>query len=96
MLNAKQMAEGWNPFDETLFEVHFQGDFDKDGNPIRYPDRDGLPDPLLNWLIPILREPDTSGKPPAAGATPASGPPKGKLKNYVLTHAGVPDEGVIP
>jgi hypothetical protein len=87
----RQVVEGWGPFDETLYHPFYEGEFDQDGNPKGIVDKEGRPlppDPFLHWLIPIVHE--HSGQP----ATP--GPPKGKTKNYVLVHAGVEDEGVLP
>jgi hypothetical protein len=89
----QRIAQGITPIDESLYLPYYQGEFDKDGNPKPYLDPDGaqgLPDPFLYWLIPIQRE--------LVGQTGAFrvGFKTEKIKNYVLVHAGVEDEGVLP
>jgi hypothetical protein len=96
--NAKQIAEGWDPYDPIMHQPFYQGEYQSDGTPKNnLLADDGLPDPFLFWLIPILRENQREQEwPPTENATGPLGPPKGKLTNYVPIHAGVPDEGELP
>jgi hypothetical protein len=95
-----QIAEGWDPYDPIMYYPFYQGEFEPGGTPIyRYFDKDGRPEPdsFLYWLIPIVREDKRAQETPAPGGPHRMpGPPKGEVKNYVLVHAGVEDEGIIP
>jgi hypothetical protein len=96
--NAGQIAEGWDPYDPIMYSAYYQGEYNPDGTSKKnFHAEDGLPDPFLFWLIPILREdPQAPETPSADGPHRLPGPPKGEVKNYVLVHAGVEDEGIIP
>jgi hypothetical protein len=98
--NARQIAEGWDPYDPIMYQPFYQGEYDRDGNTIHsYLDEHGTPqpDPFLFWLIPILRENQREQQtPPPGNPTRPLGPPRGKVTNYVPIHAGVPDEGELP
>jgi hypothetical protein len=98
--NARQIAEGWDPYDPIMYQPFYQGEYDRDGNTIHREFDEGgrpVPDPFLFWLIPILREYQREQEtPPSGNPTRPLGPPKGKLTNYVYIHAGVPDEGELP
>ena len=96
--NARQIAEGWDPYDPIMYQPFYQGEYEPDGTPKdNFLAKDNLPDPFLFWLIPIFREhqheQETS---PTGSPTRPLGPPNGKLTNYVYIHAGVPDEGELP
>jgi hypothetical protein len=96
--NARQIAEGWDPYDPIMYSPYYQGEYDPDGTPKNdFLADDKLPDPFLFWLIPILREnQEEQETAPSGNPKRPLGPPKGKLTNYVLIHAAVPDEGVLP
>ena len=52
MLNQKQFADGEGPYAQDTYLPFFVGEFDPDGQmPNPY-------DPLLYWVVPIIREPD--------------------------------------
>jgi hypothetical protein len=97
---AWQIAQGWDPYDPIMYCPYYQGEFEPDGTPQnKYFDKNGRPepDPFLYWLIPIVREDKRAQETPsAAGPRRPPGPPKGEVKNFVLVHAGVEDEGIIP
>jgi hypothetical protein len=68
-LSPKEMAEKEiSPDEPALFVPVYVGEFDPEGQ-LLDPD-----DPLLYWVVPILREADESGKI--------------RIKDYVATHAG--------
>jgi hypothetical protein len=93
--NAKQIAEGWDPYDPIMYQPFYQGEFEPDGTPKNsFLAEDKRPDPFLFWLIPVLRESQETW--PSENRTRPLGPPKGRLINYVPIHAGVPDEGELP
>jgi hypothetical protein len=51
ILHPRQIAEGMNPEDKTLYYPYYQGEFTPEGV-LKDPE-----DPLLYWLIPIYRKP---------------------------------------
>jgi hypothetical protein len=83
LLMPPDMVRGTRPDDEGLFHPVYMGEYDRNGNVMRYVDPDDptsdAPDPFLFWEIPIVKDEAT-----------------GKVTNYVLRHANVPDEGIIP
>lgn len=90
---ARQVANGWDPFDPTLYQPFFFGDFLSDGTPdpganVGFDQSD----PFLFWLVPIIRQKSESSE----SQTPAPFGPKPSVRNYVLVHAGVPDDGRLP
>jgi hypothetical protein len=96
--NAKQIAEGWDPYDPIMYQPFYQGEYEPDGTPKNnFLAEDKLPDQFLFWLIPILRDNEHEQETtPPGNPTRPPGPPKGKLTNYVYIHAGVPDGGELP
>jgi hypothetical protein len=89
--NAKQIADGWDPYDPMMYLPYYEGEYEPDGSPQNnFLVEDGLPDPFLHWLIPILPEHWRERAPFRPG------PPEGKRINYVLIHAGVKDEDILP
>jgi hypothetical protein len=52
MLGPEQMNEGMRPTDPSTYLPFYHGTFDTDGKP------KNLPDPFLNWLIPIMWVPE--------------------------------------
>jgi hypothetical protein len=90
LMNPPQIAEGIPPNDPSLFLPFYQGEFDPDGNPTTTTSpgsaEGGEPaDPFYGWLIPIIEQ-----RPPGAGHKDVT------IKNYLLKHAEVADEGVVP
>ncbi len=73
MLNATEMAANFDPEDPTKFLPVYVGEFDVDGKLLDGEDS-GHPDPLLYWVVPIVRVPDGRGD--------------FVLKDYVAVHAG--------
>lgn len=71
MPSPEQVAKGTDPADHTFFLPYFQGEFDRDGRLL------DPADPLLYWLIPIVRIPK---------AAPA-GADQFEFINYVEIHA---------
>jgi hypothetical protein len=55
MISPGQLARGMSPLDPTLYLPYYQGEFDPQGN-LKDPN-----DPLLYWLIPILKS-DRAGE----------------------------------
>jgi hypothetical protein len=56
MLSQKEFADGKDPYDKDTYWPFFVGEFDPDGrllNPY---------DPLLYWIVPIVKQPDGSLK----------------------------------
>jgi hypothetical protein len=76
MLDARQFAAGTNPFGETTYLPYYQGEYDGTGTQLN-PNND----PLLFWLIPIIRKP--------AVVTPTTRPGMEAVDNYLTTHAGI-------
>lgn len=74
MLGQKEFADGMDPFDPTTYIPFFVGDFDVDGN-LTDPN-----DPMLYWIVPIIRGPNHKSGPP--------GSPGLDIRNYVTVHAG--------
>lgn len=80
ILSPADFARGASPYDPTLYVPYYLGEYDADGT-LKDPD-----DPLLFWIIPILREPkrgvgDLSGS--AVWDTDNY-----DYKDYVTIHAG--------
>jgi hypothetical protein len=75
MLDARQFANGDNPFAEATYLPYFMGEYDAKGGLIN-PE-----DPLLFWLIPVVRKPPT--------VTPMTRPGMEPVDNYLLRHAGI-------
>lgn len=75
MLDTIQFARGDNPFAEVTYLPYFLGEFDTKGSMIN-PE-----DPLLFWLIPIVRKPPT--------ITPMTRPGTEAVDNYLARHAGI-------
>jgi hypothetical protein len=100
---------GRPPIDPTLYLAFYQGEFDADGRlkpesmKVTY-DARGYEvhreqDPLLYWLIPIVRVPEEgapTARPDRTRASTDSGPQEGRIINYVRIHAGDPDEESVP
>ena len=74
MLGQKEFADGIDPFDPTTYIPFFVGEFDVDGN-LTDPN-----DPMLYWIVPIIRGPNHKSGPP--------GSPGLDIRNYVTVHAG--------
>lgn len=75
LLSQKQYADGENPYDISSYLPFFVGEFDAQGsllNPF---------DPMLYWIVPILRTPKYD---PATGAAI---PKQYDYKNFVTIHA---------
>jgi hypothetical protein len=105
ILPAAFLASGVNPYDRELLHPYFMGEFDKDGvmKPYDVSVRLMLPDgstidtprdPLLYWLIPIMR-PQERDLNPYTMTLDMAGAQKfmkeyleRKPKNYLLIHAG--------
>jgi hypothetical protein len=70
--------------DETQYQAYYQGEFDPDGNLV-HPE-----DPLLYWLIPILRVPKVSAWPtgPDSPGLRSNRLEDYEIKDYVAIHAG--------
>lgn len=77
MLNQKEFADGLDPFAPWTYWPYFLGEFTPDGR-LAKPN-----DPMLYWLVPIVRKP--AGMLPIVG--PGSGPPV-DIVNYLAYHAG--------
>jgi hypothetical protein len=91
ILTGKELAEGRHPYDPTTYKPYYLGKFDIDGEPRNKIAVDGLPDPFLYWLIPILRE--------SSENTPTLTPEKpiaDRLVNYLAVHTGSKPEDVPP
>jgi hypothetical protein len=86
---VSEFQAGGDPLDPALYFPYFLGEFDAEGE-LQTP----ADDPLLYWLIPILREPVGEPPPPAPGARPT--PPRTRLVNYLRIHAGDGDEEGVP
>ncbi len=65
--SAKDFADAADPGDPVSYLPYFQGEFDSDGTLVN------PHDPLLHWLIPILRE--------------SAGNGQALVRNYVAVHA---------
>ncbi len=81
------------PDDPTTYRAYYLGEYDKDGNRKPYTAAGTTrprPDPLLFWLIPIVRESIGSADRQVQGAEGE------RINNYVYRHAGVPDRGELP
>lgn len=74
MMNAKEFADGQNPFGESTYMPYYFGTYDAEGT-LLDPD-----DPLLFWLIPIQRAPVTVTPMMRTGIEP--------VENYLKKHAG--------
>src|SRR5205823_2372220 len=74
MLGQKEFADGMDPFDPTTYIPFFVGEFDAEGN-LTDPS-----DPMLYWIVPIIRGPNHKSGPP--------GSPGLDIRNYVTVHAG--------
>jgi hypothetical protein len=74
MLMPKDLADGADPLDESLYSPYYMGEFDPDGT-LRNPD-----DPFLYWLIPIYKVPKNPGAPPSRQEY--------VVENYLSVHAG--------
>jgi len=74
-LSPAEMARGTSPDEPSTFLPVYMGEFDSQGN-LRYPE-----DPLLYWVVPILRVPDGQGN--------------FIIKDYVAVHAGDPASVVV-
>jgi hypothetical protein len=68
LLSAQEMGSGLSPEEPSKLLPIYMGEFDGDGNLL------DASDPLLYWVVPILREPDGKG-----GFA---------IKDYVAVHAG--------
>lgn len=75
LLSQKQYAEGEDPYDKSSYLPFFVGEFDAQGN-LMNPF-----DPMLYWIVPILRTPKYD---PATGAAI---PKQYDYKNFVTIHA---------
>jgi hypothetical protein len=73
MLGQKEFADGMDPFDPTTYVPFFVGEFDAQGN-LTNPN-----DPMLYWIVPIIRGPNHKPGPP--------GSPGQDIRNYVTVHA---------
>lgn len=73
MLSQKEFAERMDPFDPTTYVPFFVGEFDAEGN-LTNPY-----DPMLYWIVPIVRGPNHKSGPP--------GSPGLDVRNYVTVHA---------
>jgi hypothetical protein len=76
-----------------MYYPYYLGEYDKDGRLKPYTGAGASmphPDPLLYWLIPIVRE--------SIGPVDrrVQGEEGGRIKNYVYRHAGVLDRGELP
>jgi hypothetical protein len=92
-LEPQQVALGMNPDDPTMYYPYYLGEYDKGGTLKPYTDAGATrprPDPLLYWLIPIVRESIGPADRQVQGAE------SGRIKNYVYRHAGVADRGELP
>ena len=96
--NAREFAEGWDPYDPMTYAPYYEGEYEPDGSPKdNLLAEDGMPDPFLHWLIPIIPDPQQAQKAASlAHGERRHGPPEGKRTNYVLEHARVKDEGILP
>lgn len=105
---AEHFHAGRDPYDPTLYLAFYQGEFTPDGKltpasmTLTYNPRGELTartqDPLLYWLIPIVRVSDEPARPGArdqARPTDAARA-EGRLINYVRIHAGEPGEESVP
>ena len=93
-----QLKEGWEPDEPILYRPFYQGEYDKEGHlkpsslDLKWDDKIGWTeasrDPLLYWLIPILRDDD--GVQPFDPSQPfrVLAPKPKKVRNYVYVHAG--------
>ena len=91
ILNAKEVAEGRDPYDPTTYRPYYQGEFDINGEPKNTIAADGVSDPFLYWLIPIVHQSSES----APTSTPGK-PPAGPLVNYLALHTSSKPEDVPP
>jgi len=76
MLTPQQFAEGNDPFDPATYYPYFLGEFDAEGNLV------DPNDPMLFWLVPILKR---SG--PVGPLVRTPGMPV-ETVNYLAQHAG--------
>jgi hypothetical protein len=84
-LEARDLVLGFSPLDKTLYHAYFQGTFDSEGE-LKNPR-----DPLLYWLIPIVRaHPRTDPKTGLAVPPDPKDPDEG-LMNYLEIHAKMID-----
>jgi hypothetical protein len=81
IITPGMFQKGQSPFDPALLLPYYQGDYTADGA------LKDARDPLLYWLIPIVRIPNS---PEDADKMRTKGFHKGKshIVNYVATHAG--------
>ncbi len=93
ILDPQEVVRGFSPDDPTTYRAYYLGEYDKDGNRKPYTAAGTTrprPDPLLFWLIPIVRESIGSADRQVQGAEGE------RINNYVYRHAGVPDRGELP
>ncbi len=74
MLSAQEFADGRNPFGESTYLPYYFGNFDATGTQLE-PD-----DPMLYWLLPIIRK--------AVTVTPMTRPGVEAVENHLKVHAG--------
>ncbi len=74
MLSAQELADGRNPFGESTYLPYYFGNYDATGLQLE-PD-----DPMLFWLLPIIRKPVT--------ITPMTRPGVEAVENHLKVHAG--------
>jgi hypothetical protein len=79
---------GGDPFDPTLYAPYYLGEFDAQGQLTA----SAAQDPLLYWMIPIMRVPE--GQPGQPGEPPAS--TGTRVMNYLRIHAGDGNEEGVP
>ena len=85
ILEARALANGDHPLDLYTYRPYYQGEFDAEGNLLN-PN-----DPMLYWLVPIIRKDDRLGwvqGDPAALVRVSAGGREYEVYDYLKVHAG--------
>jgi hypothetical protein len=80
ILSPKQVAEGVSPEAEWLYYPYYQGEYDADGN-LKDPK-----DPLLFWLIPIVKDPIADRRKPLFARIGAREGDEDTVANFLEKH----------